>query len=277
MIDSMNATGTPGFAISPQDFLNTVAGYAQQSAPQTSASKPIKLATVTSLGGGNTVRVQFDGESVSSTKYYPCLATYTAAVSNRVALMPTGTTYLVIGAVGAPGANLSVSGNLTVTGTATLNSTATVNGNAVINGSLTVSGVGQTQFVRKTADESVTSSTTLQNDNHLVLPVVANATYSLFLMCIFSGGTVGDIKFDWTVPTGTVLRWSDQTGTSGLHSNVDVYSAPGGTTQVAFQVWATVVTSGTAGNIQFRWAQNASDATATIVRANSHLCLDRVA
>lgn len=153
----------------------------------------------------------------------------------------------------------------------------TVSGSVAVNGNLTVGGVGQVQFVRKTADESVVSSTTLQNDDHLKLPVVANAVYTLFLMCIFSGGTTGDIKFDWAVPSGTVLRWSDQTGVSGLHSDVDVYSAPGGTTQVAIQIWATVVTSSTAGNVQFRWAQNASDATATIVRANSYLQLTRVA
>lgn len=152
-----------------------------------------------------------------------------------------------------------------------------INGNVQVNGSFSASGTGNSRTVRKTADQSVTSSTTLVNDSHLVLSVVANATYTLFLMCVFSGGTTGDIKFSWGVPSGTVLRWVDQTGTSGLAADLDVYSAPGGTTQVGFQIWATVVTSGTAGNIQFRWAQNTSDATATIVRANSHLCLDRVA
>ncbi|MGW8635069.1 hypothetical protein ACWGNX_27245 [Streptomyces sp. NPDC055793] len=153
----------------------------------------------------------------------------------------------------------------------------TVSGNVTVNGGLTVSGIGQVQFSRKAADEAVTSSTTLQNDNHLILPVVANATYTLFLMCIFSGATTGDIKFDWTVPSGSVLRWSDQTGVSGLHADVDVHSAPAGSTLVAFQISATVVTSSNAGNVQFRWAQNASDATATIVRANSSLQLTRVA
>ncbi|MEV6436327.1 hypothetical protein [Streptomyces anulatus] len=152
-----------------------------------------------------------------------------------------------------------------------------INGNVQVNGAFSTSGAGSSRTVRKTADQSVTSSTTLVNDSHLVLPVVANATYTLFLMCVFSGGTTGDIKFSWGVPSGTVLRWVDQTGTSGLAADLDVYSAPGGTTQVGLQIWATVVTSGTAGNIQFRWAQNASDATATIVRANSQLCLDRVA
>ncbi|MEU6635700.1 hypothetical protein [Streptomyces rochei] len=153
----------------------------------------------------------------------------------------------------------------------------TVSGNVVVNGNLTVSGVGQIQFARKTADESVASSTTLQNDQHLKLPVAANAVYSLFLMCVFSGGTTGDLKCDWAVPSGAVLRWSDQTGVSGLHSDVDVWNAPSGTTQVAFQIWATVVTSSTAGTVQFRWAQNTSDATATIVRTNSSLQLTRVA
>ncbi|MFF9394211.1 hypothetical protein [Streptomyces griseoluteus] len=145
-----------------------------------------------------------------------------------------------------------------------------------VSGNLNVTGVGRALFARKTSDQSITSSTTLTNDSQLVLPVGASATYTLFLMCIFSDGTTGDIKFDWTVPSGTVLRWSDQTGASGLHSDADTYSAPGGTTQVAFQIWATVVTSSTAGNVQFRWAQNASDTTATIVRMNSYLQLTRV-
>ncbi|WP_274029442.1 hypothetical protein [Streptomyces sp. MMBL 11-1] len=173
--------------------------------------------------------------------------------------------------------SLIVGGTVTATGNIETSANLDVAGDTNVDGNLTVSGVGRVQLVRKTADESVTSSTVLQNDNHLVLPVVANASYSLFLLCIFSGDTAGDIKFDWAVPAGTVLRWADQTGTSGLASDTDFYSAPGGSTQVAFQIWATVVTSSTAGSIQFRWAQNASSATATIVRTNSTLRLDRVA
>lgn len=171
---------------------------------------------------------------------------------------------LIVVGTGSFTGNLSTSANLIVTGDTT------------ISGNLSVAGVGQTQLVRKTADESVTSSTTLQNDNHLLLPVVANATYDLFLLCVFSGDTAGDIKFAWSVPSGTVLRWVDQTGSSGLATDTDFYSAPGGTTQVGFQIWATVVTSATAGNIQFQWAQNTSSATATIVRTNSHLKMQRI-
>lgn len=171
---------------------------------------------------------------------------------------------LVVTGTGSFTGNLSTGGNFDVTGDTT------------VSGNLSVAGVGQVQLVRKSTDESVTSSTTLQNDNHLFLPVVANATYDLFLMCIFSGDTAGDIKFAWSVPSGTVLRWVDQTGTSGIATDTDFYSAPGGSTQVGFQIWATVVTSSTAGNVQFQWAQNASSATATIVRTNSHLKMTRI-
>ncbi len=126
-MDSLEVGGPmPSFDISPQDFLNTVANYTQVTAPETSATKPVKLATVMALGGSNTVQVQFDGESITSTKYYPCLSTYQAAVSDRVALMPTGTTYLVIGAVGAPGADLNVVDDLTVGGDVSVTGTLTV-------------------------------------------------------------------------------------------------------------------------------------------------------
>ncbi len=172
--------------------------------------------------------------------------------------------------------SLQVGGTLTATGNIATSGNVDIDGDVTIDGNLTVAGVGQVQLVRKSADESVTSSTTLQNDNHLLLPVVANATYDLFLLCVFSGSTTGDIKFAWSVPSGTVLRWGDQTGFSGLATDTDVYSAQGSGTQVCFQIWATVVTSSTAGNVQFQWAQNTSDATATIVRANSHLKMTRI-
>ncbi|MFF4467953.1 hypothetical protein ACFYZ3_00190 [Streptomyces sp. NPDC001599] len=114
---------TPTMPMEPQDFLNSVAGYTQQTAPETSATKPVKLATVMVVGSNNAVQVQFDGETVTSTKYYPCLASYGATVGDRVALMPTGTTYLVIGAVGdvqaLSGTSLTTTGNATIGGTVT--------------------------------------------------------------------------------------------------------------------------------------------------------------
>ncbi|MEU1863694.1 hypothetical protein [Streptomyces gardneri] len=125
MIGSMDVVGSPGFSVSPQDFLHTVAGYTRQTAPDTSANKPVMLATVMALGGSNTVQVKFDGETTTSTKYYPCLATYKAAVGNRVALMPAGTTYLVIGTVGSPGAETGTHGYARITASTTATASTT--------------------------------------------------------------------------------------------------------------------------------------------------------
>src|SRR5215472_8894872 len=63
--------------------------------------------------------------------------------------------------------------------------------------------------VVKPTDQSVTSSTVLVNDNALVIPVVANANYKFDLYLDFEGGTSGssDIKFTWTVPASTTMRY----------------------------------------------------------------------
>src|SRR5687768_936400 len=56
-------------------------------------------------------------------------------------------------------------------------------------------------------DESVTSSTTLQNDDELFLPVKANARYELRMVLVVAQAATGvGITYDWTVPTGTILR-----------------------------------------------------------------------
>lgn len=56
-----------------------------------------KLGTVASVGGGAFIR--FDGESTTSGKAYAWLASYTPAVGDRVALLPVGTSYLILGRV----------------------------------------------------------------------------------------------------------------------------------------------------------------------------------
>src|SRR5207253_11445727 len=72
----------------------------------------------------------------------------------------------------------------------------TTSSNATITGNLTVTAIGQTHYIAKTADETVTSSTTLQNDDHLVLPVVASAVYTFALDLYMTESTdfVGDFK-----------------------------------------------------------------------------------
>jgi hypothetical protein len=141
--------------------------------------------------------------------------------------------------------------------------------------------------VIKGADESVTSSTTLQNDNELFVPVIANATYLFDCYLDFEGGTAGasDIQWQWTIGAGT-LRYQAiyAQASSGLGLIAGVTYA--GSANVAagtngagslrgLSMNGTLVTSG-ASSLQLQWAQNTSSATATIVHAQSYLSLWRI-
>jgi len=112
-------------------FLQDVMGYNQAQHPKTSADKGIKLAVIdsayvsSSFAAGTLPRVTFEGESTLSTKFYPVLGPYWPQPSDRVAMVPIGTTWLIIGPVSTadggvwtPG-NAHVGGNLDVTGTIT--------------------------------------------------------------------------------------------------------------------------------------------------------------
>jgi hypothetical protein len=146
--------------------------------------------------------------------------------------------------------------------------------------------VGPHLIVRKTADESVTSSTTLQNDDHLVFTGGVNEVWQVGLTILYEGSATGDIKIAFTYPTGSGFKLA--LGASGVTngptaqndaavsdgaspSNSLVYFGIGaGLARVVnmLGVWAV---GATGGNLQLQWAQNASDATATKVLTHSTL------
>ncbi|MFE3762264.1 hypothetical protein ACFXPI_10925 [Streptomyces sp. NPDC059104] len=147
----------------------------------------------------------------------------------------------------------------------------------------------------KAADQSVTNSTTNVNDNHLLSAVAANATYIITGMLLYSARTDTDVKIGFSGPSGAAMDWiahaQSQDGTGGLASTgvvVDKQSIGntsfplGGfgaenTTIMTAPLWGRLVTSSTAGTFQLNWAQRVSNATASIMRANSWILLTRVA
>lgn len=133
-------------------------------------------------------------------------------------------------------------------------------------------------YVRKSADESVTSSATLQNDDELLLAIAANETRIFDLHVAYVGGTTGDFRFGFTFPSGCNLYLSatsyDTTTTqqSSVSSGASgTASALGATTAVLFHARGVVMNGATAGNFQFQWAQSVSNGTATTVKAGSTL------
>lgn len=141
----------------------------------------------------------------------------------------------------------------------------------------------------KTGTEAVTSSTTLQNDDNLVLAVVASAVYVVQWNLRMDGAAVGDFKYAFTGPAGATLVWesrglavADASNLAAITTDVAAIGttvshgtlATGTTTRVAGS--GLLVMSSTAGNLQLQWAQATSSGTATNVFAGSWLKAERV-
>ena len=159
------------------------------------------------------------------------------------------------------------------TGTAVLLTTnQTIAGTKTFSGNVVIQGVGQTQVVVKAADTSRTSTATVANDAHLLLPVVANATYIVEAVLVWTNGG-GGFRADWSAPSGASMVWTDNDGAGAADLGTDLtFSVTTGTT---FQ--GALVVGATAGNLVVRWAQNASNTAATVLLAGSYLKLERVA
>jgi hypothetical protein len=154
---------------------------------------------------------------------------------------------------------------------------------------------GHQFIVHKTADESVVSSTTLQNDDHLVVdssvfPKLGVGLYMVELCVFWDAATAGDIKFRVTTTTGSitdsrfqvVTRQDSALSPPFLITVIDEASELGVPGNGVGSVMATTITgfvelSAATNFFRFRWAQNASSASATRVRKGSWMRVTKVA
>jgi hypothetical protein len=150
-------------------------------------------------------------------------------------------------------------------------------------------------YALKTANESVTSSTTLQNDDELAIPLAGNAKYIMDGFLFYQGASspAGDLKMDFLVPSGGVMKWANfgvnpsgltqynvvgEGAAAGSPRAVGTNGIPGsGGIEMSCAPRGYISTSSTSANLQFRFAQNVSSATATTVLAGSWLRVVRVA
>lgn len=154
------------------------------------------------------------------------------------------------------------------------------------NGSVWVSARPRTIY--KTSNETVTSSTTLQNDNDFFLSVEANSLYVVELDLVLTGATGGDFRSLWTFPSGcTGFRSRIALQEGAAASTPDDMKAPVSTIADTNQDTGTIGTltsegsifketlsldtAGTSGTLQFTWCQATSSGTATTVYAGSVL------
>lgn len=150
--------------------------------------------------------------------------------------------------------------------------------------------------VVKSANESVTSSTTLQDDDDLTLAVEANTSYAGYGVLFYTGADAADIKLAFTQPASSTCHWfANGAGINAISSATAVgsqehFAVQGSTasptatssygvsngTNTGLSIHLTLVTAGTAGNLRLQWAQLVSSGTATTVYAGSRLTLWRI-
>lgn len=139
-------------------------------------------------------------------------------------------------------------------------------------------------IVRKTADETVTSSTTVQNDDQLVLTVAANEVWYGELVLLFTAAAVSSgVKIGWTFPSGAIAQSAMWVNSSGTVAQFSDYSSasPSGTMPFGAQVTGSSINllpvsfyyaaGGTGGSLQLQWAQTTTNATGTVLKTNSTL------
>lgn len=133
-------------------------------------------------------------------------------------------------------------------------------------------------FAIKATDETVTSSTTLQDDDDLSVSLEANTAYSFEMFLDIDTTATADFKFKVVVPSGTNARGVPQTAVNAYSiSDLTVDISPNfASTEVrGYTITGSVVTSGTSGTLQLQWAQNTSDATGTTLKEGSWIRLQK--
>ena len=164
-------------------------------------------------------------------------------------------------------------------------------GNQTIAGDKTftgqASGFGIPVVKRKTADESVDTSTTLQDDDHLVFPIGANeewvADYDLDV------GTNLDahgIFLAVTVPAGATMNvvasnaqfggfgGNTRTTVSGEVLNFSTLSFDSNEAHFRVSLW--VLNGATPGNATLQWSQATSNGSSLTLRKGSHMVAHRI-
>jgi len=135
--------------------------------------------------------------------------------------------------------------------------------------------------VRKTADETVNNSTTLQDDDALKVPVPANSVWHIHCAILYNSGGTPDIKFSLSVPTGAtymlgIVRGDAASQINWQASASGALAADGQGADYFLLLEAIVTVGATAGNAVVQWAQNMADASDTKVLKNSCLIATRL-
>jgi hypothetical protein len=126
--------------------------------------------------------------------------------------------------------------------------------------------------VTKAADENVTNSSTLQNDDHLLALVAAFQKYLVTVYLLGLSNAARAIKFGFYAPAGATLSWSYGEALTLASTQLFSLSAVLQFTSVT----GILTMSTTAGIFGVRWAQNAADATIQTIKSGSVIRVEKI-
>lgn len=147
-------------------------------------------------------------------------------------------------------------------------------------------------YVRATADETVNNSSTMQDDDTLVVALLANSVYQIYCHIMYDSNTTADFKMGWTNTGGGTWTFDWTSGglsslvtstlgavnrAAAIISGTQIVGGVGAGTVGVANPCGLVITDASAGNLQFQWAQGTADASNTIRKAGSHIIARRVA
>ncbi len=159
-------------------------------------------------------------------------------------------------------------------------------GGAGANPSWVTQSGGAFTAVKKTADESVTSSTTMQNDDHLSFSLAASTKYAGRIVLFVNAVSDVNNNFKCQItgpasPTLVRIAIRDERGNgvaamvptvlTAFSTSQAVGNSVNATTDCAVFIDFLVQNGANAGTFQLQWAQVTSSATATKVYAGSYL------
>lgn len=145
-------------------------------------------------------------------------------------------------------------------------------------------GTAPPDIIYKTSDQSVTSSTTLIDDDDFTFAVDTSSSYVIDLHIVTTAS--GGMSIEPTRPTGTTGYYTynlipfGQTSPSiagSTNLNDNILSGNSGTSNpICGNIRYFITTSTTSGNFTIQWAQASSNATATVMKAGSSMTYTKI-
>ena len=140
-----------------------------------------------------------------------------------------------------------------------------------------LNGIGPRYRLYKPDDETVTSSTVLQDDDDLLFPVAANEVWAWHGSLWFDSLSAENVKFCFTAPSGATGWWfrvrpADSTVpkmTLGLDGRSVHQSC-------IYPVGGFVMVGATPGYLKLQWAQQASDPVGHTLKTGSWITAERL-